>query len=414
MVGEIVSVGTELLLGQIVDTNAAYLGRLLAGLGVDLYHKSTVGDNEARVIEVVRRAADRADLIITTGGLGPTEDDLTRECVAVAFGEELRTDEDSLRWIRSFFERRGIPMPERNARQAFVYASGRHIPNPNGTAPGLILEKNGKIVINLPGPPNEMGPMVENHVRPFLAERLTGQREYLVTRVYRFIGIGESAVEEKVQDLIRSGNPSLAPLAHTGEVHLRAGAKAPTPEAAEALLAPLHAQLLDRLGEYLYGLDHVDLETAVVELLRRHSATLACAESCTGGELAGRITSVPGASDVLLGGMVTYSNESKTALLGVPQELLDMRGAVSGEVARAMAAGVRDRLGSRIGVGITGIAGPGGGTADKPVGLVYVGIADGPRTWSIESRFIGIRADIRRRSTQLALQLIRHELIRRP
>src|SRR5688500_8827377 len=195
MVGEIISIGTELLLGQITDTNAAYLGRTLAGLGVDLYYKSTVGDNEGRVIETLARARERSDLIITSGGLGPTEDDLTKESIAKVFEEELVMHEPSLRQLREFFSRRGVPMPERNTKQALIYRSGRPIDNPNGTAPGALLEKDGKIVISLPGPPNEMVPMVENHVVPLLLERLSGRRQYLVTRVFRFIGIGESAAE---------------------------------------------------------------------------------------------------------------------------------------------------------------------------------------------------------------------------
>ncbi|HEU4752743.1 MAG TPA: CinA family nicotinamide mononucleotide deamidase-related protein, partial [Armatimonadota bacterium] len=296
MIAEIISVGTELLRGQITDTNAAYLGRTLAGLGIDLYYKSTVGDNEGRILDTLRRARDRADLIITSGGLGPTEDDLTKECVARVFDEELVMDEPSLQQLRAFFARRGIEMPERNAKQALIYRTGRTLPNPNGTAPGALLEKDGKIAVSLPGPPNEMIPMLENHVVPFLTERLSGRREYLVTRVYRFIGIGESAVEERVEDLIHGRNPTLAPLAHLGEVHLRAGAKAPTVEEAEALIAPLEAELRRRLGRYLYGINGTAIEQAVVQELIARGKTVAVAESCTGGGLGARLTSVPGSS----------------------------------------------------------------------------------------------------------------------
>jgi nicotinamide-nucleotide amidase len=412
MVAEILSVGTELLLGQIVDSNAAYLGRTLAGLGVDLFYKSTVGDNEGRVIDTLRRARDRADLIITSGGLGPTEDDLTKECIAHVFEEELVMHEPSLEQLHRFFARRGVPMPERNAKQALIYRHGRTLDNPNGTAPGALLEKGGKIVISLPGPPNEMIPMVENHVIPLLTERLQGQRQYLVTRVMRFIGIGESAVEEKVQDLIRSTNPSLAPLAHTGEVHLRIGAKADSPEAAEALIQPMETELRSRLGRFIYGVDKTILEAAIVQLLKERGKTVACAESCTGGGLGARLTAIPGSSAAFLGGVVSYSNDAKVRLLGVDPALLAEHGAVSGPVAEAMARGAREQLGSDLAVSITGVAGPDGGTPEKPVGLVYVGIATADRVFAQENHFIGIREDVRRRSTQVALQMIRDELLR--
>lgn len=413
MVAEILSVGTELLLGQIVDSNAAYLGRTLAGLGIDLFYKSTVGDNEGRVIDTLRRAKGRADLIITSGGLGPTEDDLTKECIAQVFEEELVMHEPSLEQLHRFFARRGVSMPERNAKQALIYRNGRTLENPNGTAPGALLEKDGKIVISLPGPPNEMIPMVENHVIPLLTERLQGQRQYLVTRVVRFIGIGESAVEERVQDLIHSTNPSLAPLAHTGEVHLRIGAKADSPEAAEALIQPMEAELRSRLGRFIYGVDKTTLEAAVVQLLKEHGRTVACAESCTGGGLGARLTSIPGSSSAFLGGVISYSNEAKIQLLGVDRDLLAQHGAVSAPVAEAMARGARERLGADLAVSITGVAGPDGGTPEKPVGLVYIGIATADRVYAQENHFIGIREDVRRRSTQLALQLIREELIGR-
>lgn len=411
MVAEIISVGTELLLGQITDTNASYLGRTLAGLGVDLYYKSTVGDNEGRVIDTLRRARDRADLIITSGGLGPTEDDLTKEAIAKVFDEELVMDEAALETLRAFFARRGANMPARNAKQALIYAHGRHIDNPNGTAPGALLEKDGKIVISLPGPPNEMIPMVENHVVPLITERISGVRQHLVTRVLRFIGIGESAAEEVVQDLIHGTNPTLAPLAHTGEVHLRLGAKAPTVEEAEALIQPIEAEVRHRLGCYLYGIDRTTLEAAVIQQLVDQGKTVTCAESCTGGLLGGRLSTTPHSSLAFLGGVITYSNEMKTRLLNVPPELIAEHGAVSPQVAEAMAAGVRTQLGSDIGVSVTGLAGPDGGTAEKPVGLVYIGIATEKGVRSRENHFIGIREDVRRRSTQMALQMIREALL---
>jgi nicotinamide-nucleotide amidase len=411
MVAEILSIGTELLLGQIVDTNAAYLGRTLAGLGIDLYYKTTVGDNEARVIETIARARDRADLIITSGGIGPTEDDLTKESIAKVFEEELILHEPSLKWIRGFFRKRGAVMPERNVKQAMIYRNGRMIDNPNGTAPGALLEKDGKIVISLPGPPNEMVPMVENHVLPFLTERISGQRQYLVTRVFRLIGIGESAAEERVRDLIHGTNPTLAPLAHLGEIHLRLGAKAGSREEAETLMRPLEEELRRRLDRFIYGLDATTLEQAVIQQLTDRGLTVAVAESCTGGLLGSRLTGVSGSSAAFMGGVISYSNEAKRDLLGVDEALLREHGAVSDPVARAMAVGVRERLGAEIGVSITGVAGPTGGTAEKPVGLVYIGLASGDRVTARENHFVGQRQDIRVRSAQMALQML-HETLR--
>ncbi len=411
MVAEILSVGTELLLGQIVDTNAAYLARVLAGLGIDLYHKCTVGDNAERLAEALRRARERADLIFTIGGLGPTEDDLTKECIARVFDEELVLHEPSLERIRSFFARRGLPMPERNAKQALIYRNGRPIENPNGTAPGALLEKEGKIVISLPGPPNEFVPMVDGFVVPFLSERLSGQRQYLVTRVFRLVGIGESAVEEAVQDLIRGVNPTLAPLAHLGEVHLRLAAKAASPEEAEALMRPVEEELRRRLGAWIYGTDATTLEEAVVRLLIERGLALACAESSTGGLLGARITSVPGSSATFRGGIIAYSNDAKIRHLGVDPALLEQHGAVSAPVAEAMAVGAREAFRADLAVSITGIAGPTGGTPEKPVGLVYVGLADREGRTAREHHFLGSREDVRRRATQSALQMIREKVL---
>jgi nicotinamide-nucleotide amidase len=302
-------------------------------------------------------------------------------------------------------------MPARNAKQALIYAHGRPIPNPNGTAPGALLEKDGKIVISLPGPPNEMVPMVENHVVPLLSERLSGARQYLVTRVLRFIGIGESAVDERLQDLLAGTNPTVAPLAHTGEVHIRLGAKASSVAAAEELIHPVEAQIRRRLGRFIYGIDKTTLEQAVIHLLIERGKTLAVAESCTGGGLGARLTSIPGSSAAFLGGIISYSNEVKERLLGVPEELLAEHGAVSAPVAGAMARGARERLGADYALSITGVAGPDGGTESKPVGLAYVGLAGPNGVRTTENHFIGIREDVRRRSTQVALQMLREDLI---
>lgn len=407
MVAEIISVGTELLLGQTVDTNAAFLSRTLAALGIDLYRRETVGDNEERLVQALREAKARADLILTVGGLGPTQDDLTREAVARAFEEDLVLDPAAAEHVRAIFARRGLLMPESNLRQAMIFRSGRTIPNPLGTAPGAILEKEGKLVVCLPGPPRELVPMVENAVVPLLTERLGGARAVVHSRVLRAIGIGESAMEERVKDLLASTNPTIAPLAHLGEASLRLTARARSREEALRLIEPLEREVRARLGAHIYGVDEETLEQVVVGLLKRRGETLAVAESCTGGLLGGRITSVAGSSEVFLGGIISYSNEAKVSLLGVSADLLATDGAVSGPVAEAMARGARERLRADLGVAITGIAGPGGGTAEKPVGLVYLGLADRGGAQSERHLLIGSRADIRARSVLLALDSVR-------
>jgi nicotinamide-nucleotide amidase len=410
MVAEIISVGTELLLGQTIDSNAAFLSKTLAALGIDLFRRATVGDNEARLVQALREAAERADLILTIGGLGPTEDDLTKEAVARAFDDELLLDPASAEHVRGIFARRGLPMPESNLRQAMVLRSGRAVPNPLGTAPGALLEKAGKLVFCLPGPPREFIPMVENSLVPLLAERLGGDRTILRSRVLRTIGIGESAMEERVKDLLASTNPTVAPLAHVGESHLRLTARAASEAEALRLIEPLEQEIRSRLGTHVYGANEAVLEQVVVELLAERGMTLAVAESCTGGLLGGRLTHVPGSSRVFQGGVISYSNEAKEALLGVPAALLALHGAVSAPVAEAMAQGARERLGADLGVAITGVAGPEGGTPEKPVGLVFLGLASPAGVESQRHLLLGTRTDIRARSVLLALDWIRRSL----
>jgi nicotinamide-nucleotide amidase len=412
MVAEILSVGTELLLGQIVDTNAAYLGRMLGALGIDLYRKTTVGDNAPRLEEALRQAAARADLLITSGGLGPTQDDLTKETIAHVFGEALVMDAPSLDQLEAFFRRRGVEMVERNRKQALIYANGQPIPNPNGTAPGALLEKDGKLVISLPGPPRELVPMVEAFVIPFLSARLGAGRVVLRSRILRFIGIGESSLEERVDDLLASTNPTVAPLAHLGEVHLRLTARAPTEAEAEHRIAPLEREIRERVGAFIYGVDEETLEEATVRALERRGKRVAVAESCTGGLLGARLTTVPGSSTVFPGGIISYANETKERLLGVAPELLALHGAVSQPVAEAMARGAREALGADLGVSITGVAGPGGGSEEKPVGLVYVGLADADGATATQHQFIGQRSDVRGRAAHAALDSVRRWALR--
>lgn len=411
MRAEIISVGTELLLGQIVDTDAVHLSRLLAELGVDLHRRSTVGDNYERVVDAVRTAVLRADIVFTIGGLGPTEDDLTKEAVAEALGAELVLDESFADRIREFFAIRGLTMPERNLKQALVPKGGRVLANDVGTAPGSVFEYEGKIVITLPGPPAEFVPMVEQSVLPYLREKTGGAPALIKSRVLKIAGLGESAVEEQVIDLLGSKNPTVAPLAHAGEVHLRITAKAEDIASADRMIREVELRLKKRLGDTVFGADEETLEQVVVEKLIERKLTFALAESCTGGLLSHRVTNIPGSSAALLAGIVAYSNESKVKFIGVPREIIENHGAVSHETAKAMASGVRRATGADIGMGITGIAGPGGATEAKPVGLVYIALSSEGEESSVEYRFAGNRLDVKTRSAQAALVMLRRHLL---
>ncbi|HZO88529.1 MAG TPA: competence/damage-inducible protein A [Chthonomonadaceae bacterium] len=411
MRAEVVSVGTELLLGQIVDTNAAYLARVLSDLGISLYRRTTVGDNMERLVAALRQALADADVVITIGGLGPTMDDITRDGLAEAMGDTLHTDPEIAERLRQFFTSRGMTVLESNLRQALVPAHGRAIDNPNGTAPGLLFEKESKIGIALPGPPNEFIPMVDNHVVPYLRQK-TGNVGTIRSLVLRIAGMGESQVEDKVKDLMLDSNPTVAPYAKVGEVHLRVTAKADTAEEADRMIAARAALVRARLGEAIYGENDDPLEKAVVAVLKEHGKTVATAESCTGGLVAQRITDISGSSAVFLGGVVAYSNAAKTAFVGVPAEMIARVGAVSPEVAQALAEGARSRFGADYGIGITGIAGPEGGTPEKPVGLVYIGIAYPGGCEVDKSNYIGSRQIVRYRASQTALNMLRLRALR--
>ncbi len=412
MIAEIISVGTELLLGQITDTDAVFLAQTLSGLGINIYHRSTVGDNPDRLKETLRLAFSRADLVITIGGLGPTQDDLTKEAVADVLGDVFVEDEAHAAWLRERSVGRGWgTLPESFWKQALVPKSGRGIPNPTGTALGALFEKDGKIAVCLPGPPNELIPMTEQSVEPYLRERTSGERTVLVSRTLRIAGMGESVVEDQAGDLMTSDNPTVAPYAKTGEVHLRITARAPSPEEAEALIAPREAAIRERLGDVIYGTDGETLEAVVVRLLQKVGQTVALAESCSGGLIAKRLTDVPDASHVFGLGLVTYSNEAKTEYLGVPEEMLSRVGAVSAETAQAMAVGARAAGKADIGVSVTGIAGPGGGSLEKPVGTVHIGLAWGGAVVSEHHHLLGSRTDIAYRAAQNALALVRRLLI---
>lgn len=412
MKGEIISVGTELLLGQIVNTNAAFISQKLAELGIDVYYTTTVGDNAARLREVFTRSWQRSDLIILTGGLGPTMDDLTRETVADFLGLELVLNHDILAALRDYFASRGRVMTENNKKQAYFPAGAQILPNPNGTAAGVFLEKEGKVVVMLPGPPFEMVPMFENEVVPRLENLLAGRREVIKSRVLKLYGVGESQLETMLQDLLeKQSNPTLATLAKENEIQLRLTAKASLPERAEKLLAEMEAEIRKRVGQFVFAVDDETMEEVVGILLRQRGATISVAESCTGGLIGHRLTEVPGSSAYFQYGVVTYSNEAKEKLLHVDGELLRRFGAVSSQVARAMAAGVRELGKTSLGLAVTGIAGPEGGRPGKPVGLVYIALATQAEVHVESHNFRGPRPVIKKRASQAALNLVRKYLL---
>jgi len=406
---ELLSVGTELLLGQIVDTNAAYLAGKLSELGVNVYHKPTVGDNAERLAAALRISLGRSDVVLATGGLGPTKDDITAAVVAQVMGVGLVEDQASAAKIRSFARERGLTLLDSLLKQAVVPEGAQVVPNPVGTAPGFIATRDGRTAIALPGVPTEMKAMAEQTVLPYLAARAAKEEgaAVILSRTLRLAGVGESQAEADIADLIESQtNPTIAPYAKTYEVHLRVTARAASREAAEALVAPVEARIRDRLGSHIYGADEEALEAVIGGMLRSGGLTLAAAESCTGGLIGHRITNVPGSSDYFLAGLTTYSNESKTRLLGVPAELIAAHGAVSPEVAIAMAEGVRRAVGADVGISTTGIAGPGGATPTKPVGLVHIGLSDETGNMTEELRLRGDRVMIKERAGQLALFLL--------
>ncbi len=414
MRAEIVSVGTELLLGQITDTNAVYAAKAFSAVGVGVYRRVTVGDNMERLVAALRQALSESDIVLTIGGLGPTMDDITREGLAEAFGDTLHRDENAAQKLRDFFALRNIPLTpalmENNLRQAQVPVHGRALDNPNGTAPGLYFEGEGdmagKVGFALPGPPNEFIPLLENHVMPLLRAK-TGNVGTIRSLVLRVAGMGESAIEEKVKDLMLDANPSVAPYAKVGEVHLRVTARADSADEADRMIRERADLVKARLGEVVYGEDENTLEQVVVNLLKTRKQTVATAESCTGGLTAQRITDVAGSSAVFPGGVVAYSNAAKTDLVAVPADVIARMGAVSPDVAQALAEGARRRFGATYGIGITGVAGPDGGTTKKPVGLVYIAVAY-PEGCEVEkANFIGSRQVVRTRSAQTALNMLR-------
>ena len=408
MTVELICVGTELLLGNIVNTNAAWLAEQCAALGLSCYYQTVVGDNAQRLAGILQTGLERSDILILSGGLGPTQDDLTKETAAQVCGKRLTEDARSLSRIEEYFRERGLRMTDNNRKQALVPEGAVVVDNDNGTAPGLILEKDGKRIILLPGPPNELIPMFERKIAPYLLSLDPDGPSVIYSRTVKICGLGESGVEAMITDLEALSNPTVAPYAKTGEVHLRVTARAAEEKEAKKLVKPVVKELERRFGRSVYTTkNEVTLEDAVAKLLKKHRLTVSTAESCTGGLAAGRLVNVPGVSEVFKTGFITYSNKAKRKLLGVKKETLERYGAVSPETAKEMALGAAKASGADVAVSVTGIAGPDGGSEEKPVGLVYMACFVCGNVWVERFHFKGNRAKIRESSVAAALTLMR-------
>jgi nicotinamide-nucleotide amidase len=407
---EIVTVGTEMLLGDLVDTNTAWISQRLAELGVGIYRHTTIGDNSERIVAALRDAASRSDLVVTTGGLGPTSDDLTNACISTLTGRKMVEYQEAREHVDTMFAKFGRTPTSNNYKQALFPEETELIPNPVGTAMGALVEWEGTLFATLPGVPTEMKSMFEATLEPLLRARSEGS---IVSRTLHFAGIGESALAEKVQEFLDATDPTVAPLAGQGRVRLRITTRAATDEEAQEKIAPVEEEIIARLSDYYFGEGDETLEGSVGRLLGDQGATLALAESCTGGLIAKRLTDMPGSSAYFTEGFVTYSNESKERLLGVPHAMIMDHGAVSEPVAREMAEGARRVSSADYGLSVTGIAGPDGGTEEKPVGLVFVGISDAKDTFAERldlTAWARSRDSIRERSANRALDLLRLRL----
>ena len=409
MNAEIISVGTELLLGDILNTNAQYLSGELAKLGINVYYQTVVGDNRSRLLSAYKTAFGRADVVIATGGLGPTEDDITKETAAEYFNLDLELDGQSWDKISAMFKRMHTNMNPTNKKQAMMPKGCTILNNDNGTAPGCFIEQGGKLLFLLPGPPNECIPMYENSIVPILKPR---SGVVLISKTIKICGIGESQAEEMLKDLIDAqSNPTIAPYAKTSEVWFRITASGSDETEARIVMKPTLDEIRSRFGDNIYGEDDDSLEGVVYKLLSEKGLTLACAESCTGGALVSKLVDIPGVSGVLLEGAVTYSNDAKMKRLGVSADTLSEFGAVSAQTAYEMAKGIAMTSGADVGVSTTGIAGPDGGSDAKPVGLVFVGICIKGETTTRELNLTGNRAKVRTRSVIMALDTLRRALI---
>ena len=406
MRAEIVSIGTEILLGEITDTNAAFIASELPELGIDLLYVTQVGDNPGRLQEVLRRAWERSDIIFTTGGLGPTEDDVTRECVSAVLGETPEVDEAQRRVLEGFFASRGRALLERNMKQAWLIPSARALPNPRGTAPGWWVERDGHVLAMMPGPPHEMTFMWEAEIFPELERRSSA---ILVSRTLKTVGLGESTVDEMLDPLLETANPSIG-IYHRGDgVHVRISAKAPGREQAWALIQPLEEQARAILGDTIWGVDDDSLAGAVGHMLEERRLTLAVMESATGGSIASLITDVAGSSNYFKGSLVTYAKQAKIDH-GVPAEVIAMHGVISQPVAGAMATAARQRLHADLGLGVTGIAGA-EELEGQPPGTMHIALTDGDRTDYMTYTYYQGREAAKRRASTQALSLLRSYLM---
>ncbi len=411
MRAEILTIGDELLRGEIIDSNKSHLSERLLSLDIESHWHSSVRDEPEDMIDAFRRAADRADVVLVSGGLGPTRDDLTSEVLARSFGRELVLDESALETIRAFFRSVGREMTENNASQAYFPAGSEILANPIGTAPGFVLEIEGTPIFCMPGVPRELYRMMDEQVLPRLSTRMEKGGEVVRARLLRTFGMGESTLDAELVDIAAGGGVTLGFRTSFPDNYLRPVARGATARDAEAKLDRVCAAIRERLGDLVYGEGEETLEAVTGRLLVEQGRTVAVAESCTGGLLAEKITDVPGSSAYFLGGVVAYANEAKTALLDVPEAMLAEHGAVSDPVARAMAEGVRVRFGASIGVSTTGISGPDGGTEEKPVGLVHVGIASDEGTHADAFVFPLDRARHRALTAQIGIDWIRRRLL---
>ena len=410
---QIIAIGSEMLTPEKVDTNSLFLTRELNQVGISVSGKRVVNDSREEIAEAIQQCLARAEVVIVSGGLGPTEDDLTRDGAALALGRELYLNDDVLEGIAERLRKFNRTMTDRNRRQAYILHGARVLPNPHGTAPGQVIETNGRTLFLLPGPPRELQPMVQQHCIAIWEASFPPR--VLRTFTFRIARLPQSEVDERAAPIyMRFRNPETTILASAGDITLQFRATAETAEEADRLLAAVADPIREELAERIYSEDGSSLEETLVRLLLERKQTLAVAESCTGGMLASRITRVPGVSEVFPGGFVVYTDAMKSRLAGVDPHLLEEHSAVSAEVARALAAECRDRAGSDYGLSITGYAGPGGGTEANPVGTVYVGVASPERLFAEKFRFPGDRERVRRFATQWALDVIREEVLRHP
>jgi nicotinamide-nucleotide amidase len=416
MRAEILCVGTELLLGQIIDTNAAYIAAQLARSGVDVLRKQTVGDNLERIADCIRGAQQRAEVLVITGGLGPTTDDLTREAIALAQGVELEHRPELEEGLRAFFARRGLEPSSKTMRQAHLPQGATAIINPVGTAPGVLASgADNRFIFAVPGVPREMRAMLDETIIPFLLEHLEGERQIIVSRVLRAFGVGESTLAEPIEDILTTAqNPTVAPLIYGNtEVHLRLTAKARSESEAEKLLDEMEMKIRARVGEHIFGTDEQTLPAVVLQLLQEQGKTLGIAESLTGGVLQALFTDVPGASEVFQGGIVAYAAEIKEKVLGVPHRLIAEHSVVSREVAAAMAEGARRQLSTTLALATTGEAGPKPAT-NAPTGTAWISLADGTSTRTFRREYFGDRDAVRRRSALATVDILRRHLLGLP